>query len=148
MIAMIITNLVWVAYSILEGLREGFYWHFKGGSRPSLSSKDCKFEIHPVFALQRGIVLLIIGGLLYYTIGLYSIVSVLSMMLIFSFFHNGTYYSTRNKLDSMIYPLKWKDQSTTSTAKMTKIMTYKNRTLFMILGVIAQVFIYIFLIQK
>ncbi len=91
MIAMIITNLVWVAYSILEGLREGFYWHFKGGSRPSLSSKDCKFEIHPVFALQRGLVLLVIGGLLYYTIGLYAIASVLSMMLIFSFFHNGTY---------------------------------------------------------
>ncbi len=148
MIAMIITNLIWVVYSILEGLREGFYWHFKGGSKPSITNKNCNFEIHPIFALQRGIVLLVIGGLLYYTIGLYSIVSVLSMMSIFSFFHNGTYYSTRNKLDSTIYPLKWRDQSTTSTAKMTKIMTYKNRTIFMILGVLTQVFIYIFLIQK
>lgn len=143
MIALILTNIIWIAYSMIEGMREGFYWYFKANSR-----RECNFEIHPIFALQRGIVLLLAGSLLYYTIGLYSITSIISMMLIFSFFHNGSYYYTRNKLDDKTYPLRWKDQSTTSTAKMTKIMTYRNRTIFMVLGVLSQVFIYIFLIYK
>jgi hypothetical protein len=141
MITLILANIIWMMYSMLEGLREGFYWHFK-----STSKRDCKFEIHPIFALQRGLVLLIIGGLLYYTIGIYSLTSIIDMALIFSFFHNGTYYYTRNKLDNNLYQLKWKDQSTTSTAKLTKIMTYRNRTIFMVLGVLLEVFIYIFLI--
>lgn len=136
---LIIVNLVWVIYSMLEGLREGFFWHFKANTK-----KDCQFELHPIFALQRGIVLSIIGLLLFNSIGFYSIPSVLSMMLIFSFFHNGTYYVTRNKLDNSIYKLGWADQSTTSTAKMTKIMNYRNRTIFMIAGVLLQVFMYLF----
>lgn len=141
MISLILANILWILYSTLEGLREGFYWHFKSNSR-----RDCTFEIHPIFALQRGLVLLSIGGFLYYTIGLYSITSIINMALMFSFFHNGTYYYTRNKLDERLYPLKWKDQSSTSTAKLTKIMTYRNRMIFMALGVISEVFIYIFLI--
>ncbi len=136
---LIIVNLVWVIYSMLEGLREGFFWHFKANTK-----KDCQFELHPIFALQRGIVLSLIGLLLFNSIGFYSIPSVLSMMLIFSFFHNGTYYVTRNKLDNSIYKLGWADQSTTSTAKMTKIMNYRNRTIFMIAGVLLQVFMYLF----
>lgn len=139
--SLIILNVIWVAYSILEGFREGFFWHFKTNSR-----RECKFEIHPIFSLQRSFVLSILGICLYHTIGIYSIISILSMMLIFSFFHNGTYYYTRNKLDDKVYPLRWTAQSTTSTAIMTKIMTYRNRTIFMILGVLAQVFTYIFLI--
>ena len=143
MLSLIVTNIVWILYSILEGFREGFFWHFKSNSR-----RDCKFEIHPIFAAQRGIVLSIIGMYLYCNIGLlYSIVSILSMMLIFSFFHNGTYYYTRNKLDDKIYTKRWSDQSSTSTAKLTKIMTYRNRTIFMILGLLSQVFVYLFLIM-
>ncbi len=125
---------------MIEGLREGFYWHFKTNT-----NKDYQFEIHPVFAIQRGIVLILIGCLLIPSLGWYSIISVLSMMLIFSFFHNGTYYKTRNKLDKRIYLLGWRDQSTTSTAKMTKIMTYRNRTIFMIIGSIVEVFICLFI---
>ena len=133
-------NIAWILYSMLEGLREGFYWHFKTNSR-----RDCNFEIHPIFSLQRGVVLTLIGILLYTFIGWQSIISVVSMMLIFSYFHNGTYYCTRHKLDDRLYEKGWCDQSTTSTAKMTKIMTYRNRTIFMILGVLAQIFMFLFL---
>jgi hypothetical protein len=133
-------NIAWILYSILEGLREGFYWHFKTNSR-----KDCNFEIHPIFSIQRGIVLTLIGILLYTFIGWQSIISVISMMLIFSYFHNGSYYYTRHKLDDRLYVKRWSDQSTTSTAKMTKIMTYRNRTIFMMLGVLAQIFMFLFL---
>lgn len=140
MIAILSINIAWILYSMLEGLREGFYWHFKTNSR-----RDCNFEIHPIFSLQRGVVLTLIGILLYTFIGWQSIISVVSMMLIFSFFHNGTYYCTRHKLDDRLYVKGWSDQSTTSTAKMTKIMTYRNRTIFMILGMLAQVFMLLFL---
>lgn len=139
---LIAINLIWIAYSLLEGLREGFYWHFKVNSR-----RECKFEIHPIFSLQRGLVLSIMCGLMFYTFGWYSVINTVSMMLMFSFFHNGSYYCTRHKLDDKLYPKEWRDQSTTSTAKMTKIMTYRNRTIFMLIGLTAQIFTYIFLIK-
>ncbi len=130
----LITNLLWILYSVLEGFREGFYWHFKNTSK---SKND--YEIHPIFASQRGIILIMIGLILFCKIGWIALLNVLGMALIFSFFHNGTYYHTRNRLDDRIYPMKWRSQSTTSTAKLTKIMTYRNRTIFMIVGVIIQI---------
>jgi hypothetical protein len=133
-----ILNIIWVIYSMLEGFREGFYWNYRANS---IIEDD--FEIHPIFSAQRGIVLILIGLLLFKLISWISIVNVIGMMLIFSFFHNGTYYCTRNRLDNNIYKLRWKDQSTTSTAKMTKIMTYRNRLIFMIVGVLIQ-FTYLF----
>lgn len=139
---LIITNIIWILYSLVEGLREGFYWHFKSNSK-----REFKFEIHPIFAFQRSLVLLTIALILAHTIGFYSLICVAALMLVFSFFHNGSYYYTRNKLDNNVYQLRWKDQSTTSTAKMTKIMTYRNRTLFMLIGLVTEVFIYIFLIN-
>lgn len=133
----ILTNILWILYSVLEGFREGFYWHYKNTSK-----SEYKFEIHPYFASQRGIILILICTILFFNVGWWSILNTIGMTLIFSFFHNGSYYYTRNKLDNKIYTLKWMDQSTTSTAKMTKIMTFRNRTIFMIVGVILQ-FIYL-----
>ena len=129
----LITNLLWILYSTLEGFREGFYWHYKNTSRT-----EYKFEIHPYFTSQRAIILILIGVILYININWWSVLNIIGMSLIFSFFHNGSYYYTRNKLDHKLYPLKWMDQSTTSTAKMTKIMTFRNRTIFMFIGVLLQ----------
>ena len=98
----LITNILWILYSMLEGFREGFYWYFKGISK---SKND--FEIHPVFASQRGIILILIGVMLSFTIGWFSILNTVGMALVFSFFHNGSYYVTRNRIDSKVYPLKW-----------------------------------------
>jgi len=42
---LLLTNILWVIYSILEGFREGFYWHYKNTSK-SIEN----FEIHPFFA--------------------------------------------------------------------------------------------------
>jgi hypothetical protein len=133
----LITNILWILYSILEGFREGFYWHFK-----NISKSTNNFEIHPIFASQRGIILILIGSMLAFSIGWFAILNTVGMVLIFSFFHNGSYYSTRNRIDSNVYPLKWKSQSISSTAKMTKIMTYRNRTIFMVVGLLLQ-FVYL-----
>lgn len=130
---LLLTNILWIFYSILEGFREGFYWHYKNNSKLSEN-----FEIHPFFASQRGIILILIGIILYFNLGWWLVLNTIGMALIFSFFHNGSYYHTRNRLDEKIYTLKWMDQSTTSTAKMTKIMTFRNRTIFMVIGVLLQ----------
>lgn len=134
----LLANILWIIYSLLEGFREGFYWYYK-----NTSTSNYNIEIHPYFAIQRGIILILTGVILYFNIGWWSILNTLGMSLIFSFFHNGYYYHTRNKLNKDVYPLKWMDQSTTSTAKMTKIMTFRNRTIFMIIGVLLQI-VYLF----
>jgi hypothetical protein len=141
LITLIIMNLIWVGYSLTEGIREGFYWHYE-----NISKKVCDFDINPVFNLQRALVLLISGGFMVQILGWYSLLSLLSMILMFSFFHNGTYYYTRNKLSGKIYEKSWKDESRTFPP-FTPLMTYNKRTLAMGIGILAQVFIYLFLLN-
>jgi hypothetical protein len=141
LITLIIMNLIWVGYSLTEGIREGFYWHYE-----NISKKVCDFDVNPVFNLQRALVLLISGGFMVQILGWYSLLSLLSMVLMFSFFHNGTYYYTRNKLSGKIYEKGWKDESRTFPP-FTPLMTYNKRTLAMGIGILAQVFIYLFLLN-
>ena len=64
----------------------------------------------------------------------------------FNFFHNGTYYYTRNKLDGRSYPKRWKDESKTFPP-FTALISYNKRAIAMILGLTSQVFIYLFLLN-
>jgi len=137
---LILSNLIWVGYALTEGVREGFYWHYENNSR-----RVCDFDINPIFNLQRALVLLTMGGFLFLSLGILSILSVASMVFMFSFFHNGTYYYTRNKLDGRSYPKRWTDESKTFPP-FTPLTSYKKRTLAMSVGILAQVFIYLFLL--
>jgi hypothetical protein len=137
---LIIMNLIWIGYSITEGIREGFYWHYE-----NISKKICDFDVNPIFNIQRVLVLLISSGFMVHILGWYSLLSLLSMILMFSFFHNGTYYYTRNKLNGL-YPKGWSDESKTFPS-FTPLMTYKKRTIAMVVGVLSQVFIYLFLLN-
>ena len=141
LITLLITNLIWIAYSLTEGVREGFYWHYENNSK-----RVCNFNINPIFNLQRGLVVLKTGGFLTYTLGLFSLLSLIGMVLIFPFFHNGTYYHTRNKLDERFYPKRWKDESKTFPP-FTALISYNKRAIAMILGLTSQVFIYLFLLN-
>ena len=141
LITLIIMNLIWIGYSLTEGIREGFYWHYE-----NISKKVCDFDVNPVFNLQRALVLLISGGFMVHILGWYSLLSLLSMVLMFSFFHNGTYYYTRNKLSGKTYEKGWKDESRTFPP-FTPLMTYNKRTIAMGIGILAQVFIYLFLLN-
>lgn len=141
LLTLLIVNIIWIIYSMSEGFIEGFYFHFKTNSR-----RDCQFEINQVFSLQRILVLFLISGYLVHVLGWYSLTVIKSLVLIFSFFHNGTYYLTRNKLDDRMYPLKWKDASRTFPVFYSGLTTYKRRAFCMVLGIITQVFIYIFLL--
>lgn len=139
---LILTNLIWILYSLTEGVREGFYWHYE-----NISKRVCSFDINPIFHLQRLLVLLLTGGLLVHTLGWFSLLSLLCMIMMFSFFHNGTYYYTRNKLHEGTYPKGWSDESKSFPPFHTSLYTYKKRTISLILGLAAQTFVYIFLLS-
>ena len=141
LITLLITNLIWILYSLTEGVREGFYWNYE-----SQSKRVCEFDINPIFNSQRIIVLILIGGILVHSLGLYSLLSVVCMILMFSFFHNGTYYYTRNKLQKGLYPKGWCDESKTFPPFYTGLHTYTRRTISMIVGLSVQIFIYLFLL--
>jgi len=141
-ITLLLANLIWIAYSMMDGFREGFYWHYRNNSR-----RTCEFEINRIFSLQRSLVILLIAGFLVHTLGWYSLISTVSMVMLFSYFHNGTYYLTRNKLDDKMYPMKWKDESKTLPVFYSGLMRYNKRTVLMVLGLLIQIFVYIFLLQ-
>ena len=140
-ITLLLTNLIWIAYSMIDGFREGFYWHYRNNSR-----RTCEFEINRIFSLQRSLVILLIAGFLVYTLGWFSLISTISMIMLFSYFHNGTYYLTRNKLDDKMYPMRWKDESRTLPVFYSGLMKYNKRTVLMVLGLLIQIFVYIFLL--
>ena len=140
-ITLLLANLIWIAYSMIDGFREGFYWHYRNNSR-----RTCEFEINRIFSLQRSLVILLIAGFLVYTLGWFSLISTISMIMLFSYFHNGTYYLTRNKLDDKMYPMRWKDESRTLPVFYSGLMKYNKRTVLMVLGLLIQIFVYIFLL--
>ena len=140
-ITLLLANLIWIAYSMIDGFREGFYWHYRNNSR-----RTCEFEINRIFSLQRSLVILLISGFLVHILGWFSLISTISMIMLFSYFHNGTYYLTRNKLDDKMYPMRWKDESRTLPVFYSGLMKYNKRTVLMILGLVIQIFVYIFLL--
>lgn len=141
-ITLLLANLIWITYSMMDGFREGFYWHYRNNSR-----RTCEFEINRVFSLQRSLVILLIAGFLVHTLGWISLISTISMVMLFSYFHNGTYYLTRNKLDDKMYPMKWKDESKTLPVFYSGLMKYSKRTILMLIGLLIQIFVYIFLLH-
>lgn len=140
LLTIILMNILWIGYSLTEGIREGFYWHYENKSK-----KFCDFDVNPMFHLQRILILFISGGFMVHTLGWYSLLNLASMMLMFMYFHNGSYYCTRNKLDSNVYYEGWKDESKTSP-KLSVLTKYSYRTVFMCVGVLFQIFIYLFLL--
>lgn len=135
---------LFLAYSAFEGWREGIYWHVKIGSR--FHDWFPKTEEHIIFSIQRAIVLLMGGILLFFT-GMswwLTLLSVLGCALVFSFMHNGAMYMTRNKLDSTVYHKGWMDQSTSSVAKTTKFMTPISRTIQFVIGLLLNVGVFIY----
>jgi hypothetical protein len=140
MISTIISNILWIIYSITEGIREAYLFYFEVNSTITKP-----FQLHPLFTVQRGIVLLTLGGLMYFGgLGLYAIPAVVALMLIFTYFHDGYYYVTRHKLDNKTYPLGWKSETSTSNAKIN--MNYTVRTTAMIIGILIE--LAVFFIKK
>lgn len=131
---MSIILLISFLWAYLEGKREAQYFHYKWSLPNPTKIKD----EHVHFTLQRSLYVIIsslLGFLIFnWWVG---ILTFISISLSFSFFHNGSYYLRRNQMNNKIYSLKWKDESTTTTAKMS--LNYKKRLLLLIVGIIISI---------
>lgn len=110
--------IIWILYSIFEGIREAYYWNL---------FPTYKFNIHTLFFIQRAMVVIIITA--------FNIPMFIACALVFSFLHNGSYYTTRHVLNKSNYPKTWFDQSTTSTSWLTKFNTPISRTIQAAIGI-------------
>ncbi len=132
-IAITIANLIWILYSMSEGLREGFFEHFKNKSK-----RNCVFNTKRIFNIQRFLVLLATGGLLTYTIGWVSIPFIIAQVFMFRYFHKLIFDQTMNKLESKVI------EETHEEIPTLEFLT-KEKTPMVLLGISLQVFIYMFL---
>lgn len=144
---------IWIGYAILEGKREANFWHHRIKSSEYEYFKD--IDRHPLFAFQRLLVLVImmiatvsILDNIWLTLYLF-----LMNCLVFSFFHNGMMYLERHEMTIHAHPIDeskwiyrkgWWDQSTTSTAWSTKLMTPISRTIQAIIGILGYLSIPLF----
>ena len=124
--------ILWCLYTMFEGWREGILFHKTEFDKPAGRI------LHINFTIQRALVLgiILIGNFEWW---------VISLPLVFVFFHDGQYYTTRNKYNRQIYTNKWFAQSSTSTAWSTKFLTPTFRTIMFIAGIGVLV---VYLLQK
>ncbi len=117
----------WIGNAFIEGVIQGYLYHYR-----NTSSAPKNENLHLAYGTIRLMILsLMIYGLkesawmeLCFAVGL---------VLIFSFFHNGSYYRTRNILDSAVYPKRWWDSSSTSKAFLE--FAVKTRLILLGLGI-------------
>lgn len=133
-ISITIANLIWILYSMSEGLREGFFEHFK-----SKSKRNCEFNTKRIFNIQRFLVLLATGGLLTYTIGWVSIPFIIAQVLMFRYFHKIIFDQTIKKLSN-----KNSIVETHEDLPILEVMD-KKKTPMILFGISLQIFIYMFL---
>lgn len=106
--------ILWIIVALLEGTRDGFFYAYRMNS-----AKQDKYNMHWLFTFQRLVIMILIAWIYSRSFSLLDTgVFVFSLILLFSFFHNGQYYWTRNFLDKSIYPKKWFSNSTTSESML------------------------------
>lgn len=106
---MILLTSIFILYAVLDAITQGFYYN----SNPNTKN------IHWLFLLQR---IIVVGSLSFNLPADYSYAEIgifaFSLCLIYSFFHNGTYYETRKWLNKKVYPKGFFSNSETSQAVM------------------------------
>lgn len=139
---MIIIYALWILYAILEGIREGFLWHYR--LKSDIQDDDYDF-LHDLFFIQRLIVAIVFSFFVDWTSDgfLECIPYIVALGLCFPFFHNGYYYNTRNNMDPTLYPKRFRDFSTTSTARTAKLLTFRNRLIGLILSISILTYLYL-----
>lgn len=118
----IISLNLWGLYAYFEGMREAYYYHLIS------ASSFIRKNIHWIYFIQRGFILVLIGTLTN------SLFLPLSLACIFPFIHDGSYYITYNKLSPGTYKKGFMDSSTTSTAFLE--FNWNKRIVLLILGIL------------
>lgn len=133
MINLFLIYIINVLYSCLEGIREAYYYH-----SASKTGDSSEFNIHWVYFIQRAIFVFCSVYFVDFNI-LFKLCLFASIAISFPFFHDGSYYTVRNYLDSNTYPSRWEDSSVTSTARLE--LKFKERLIGFILGFVLLIFI-------
>lgn len=105
--------LIWIAFALVSGILEAFYF-----SKKQKHVELWDMNIHYWFTVVRIIVAYLIVMVILFQVGkleclLFSII----MILIFPWFHDGMYYTTRELIKKGTYKLYWIDQSLETDAK-------------------------------
>jgi len=102
---------IWIVFALICGLTEAYYFSAVYNKR----IKKFKY-IHELLTGIRGI---IAATLLYFTLGITwkALLIGIALMAMFSWFHNGVYYTVRDILDC-VYEWRWTAHSETSTAML------------------------------
>lgn len=110
MIELVITYGIWIAFALLSGYGEAYYF----SAVYNKVVKRIKHD-HKILTFIRGIAAV---TLLYFTLGISwaALLIDVALMSMFSWFHNGVYYTMRDILDN-VYEWRWRAHSTTSTAR-------------------------------
>jgi hypothetical protein len=124
-----IVNIIWILYSMSEGVREAFFDYYQG-----LNKRKCTFSIKRMFLIQRVLFLTLSIIVMSYTLGLLSIPIALGQICMFKYFHKISYDLSTNKLNS-------ENNENNDELNIFKIMN-KHRNPLLFFGVLIQIFIY------
>ena len=124
-----VSNLIWMFYCLTEGVREGFFNHYRNTYRNKLG-----YNFKKMFLIQRLLVLFATGGIMLHTIGLIAIPFIIGQIFMFHFLHKLSYSCTVNKIEKTK-----SEQEIQIKEKNTDI-----REPMIILGITLQIFIYLF----
>jgi len=124
-----ISNLIWMAYCLTEGVREGFFNHYRNTYRTHL-----RYNYKRMFLIQRLLVLLATGGIMLHTIGLIALPIIAGQILMFHFLHKLSYNCTVSKIEKISDEEEPKIEITEAKSKEPMIL----------LGITLQIFTYLF----
>lgn len=128
MILIIILSVLWIVFASIDGFVQAHYYDL-------FPSEKKHRNLHPYFVIQRLIVLGLMAYEVYFNFPIWeTIIFTFALIFIFSFFHNGFYYLTRNKLNPEIYKKKFFDDSDTSKAVFE--LGFGYRTAMAVIGIL------------
>ena len=111
--------IIWILYCVLDGVDDGYYYYFKDPRKAGkVNEHTFKLAIRVLFGLAISTNPVVLA----------------SFALMQPFLHNNAYYNTRHLLDGS-YELGLFNQSTTSTAKLTKLMNPIVRIILFVGGI-------------
>jgi hypothetical protein len=128
-----IVNIIWILYSMSEGIRESFFDYYQG-----FNKRKCSFNIKRMFLTQRVLFLTLSTIIMSYTLGLLSIPIAIGQICMFKYFHKISYDLSSKKLNSEI------SEGAEELNILKKMNKHKNSLL--LFGISLQIFIYIFIV--
>lgn len=116
-----LANILWIIYSIFEGMRESIFKVNEDYSRRKIN-----FNVSKIIKIQRLVVLSSISIFMIYIIGWYSIPFIIGQLLMFNYFKKLSYSCTYNKLKNKKVEIKVteNDKNSIFFGVLFQIITY------------------------